>query len=65
MLLQQLLTESTDRFEERFCNNHQKPIRFLRSIFYDEQDGAEEIENFLIEEIIIVFNRLNETTESK
>ena len=34
-------------FEKEFCNNHQKPIRFLRSVFYDEQDGAEQIENFI------------------
>ena len=38
-------------FEKEFCNNHQKPIRFLRSIFYDEQDGAEKIENFLYQSL--------------
>jgi|GEM_PF-4456958 len=36
-------------FEKKFCNNHQKPIRFLRSIFYDEQDGAEQIKDFIRE----------------
>jgi len=36
-----------EEFEKEFCNNHQKPIRFLRGIFYDEQDGAEKIEDFL------------------
>lgn len=35
-------------FRKEFCNDHQKPIRFLRSVFYDEQDGAEQIEKFII-----------------
>jgi hypothetical protein len=34
-------------FEKKFCNNHQKPIRFLRSIFFNTQDGAEQIEQFI------------------
>lgn len=34
-------------FERTFCNNHQKPIRFLRGVFFDEQDGAEQIEAFI------------------
>mgnify|MGYP001580632811 CR=1 FL=1 len=42
------LTEKIiEEFEKEFCNNHEKPIRFLRGVFYDEQDGAEQIENFL------------------
>ena len=41
-----------DEFEKEFCNNHQKPIRFLRSIFYDEQDGAEQIKFFLRQALI-------------
>ena len=40
-----------EKFEDKFCNNHQRPIRFLRSIFYDEQDGAEEIEQFILTEL--------------
>lgn len=45
--LDQLIEVKLKEFEKEFCNNHQKPIRFLRSVFYDEQDGAEQIEAFL------------------
>ena len=49
--LSTIKAEAVKRFESEFCNNHQKPIRFLRSVFYDEQDGAEQIEQFLLSEI--------------
>ena len=49
--LSKIKSEAIKRFESEFCNNHQKPIRFLRSVFYDEQDGAEQIETFLLSEI--------------
>ena len=46
------LTEKIiEEFEKEFCNNHEKPIRFLRGVFYDEQDGAEKIENFLYQSL--------------
>lgn len=45
--LKQFKEKKLDEFEKKFCNNHQKPIRFLRSVFYDEQDGAEQIEQFI------------------
>jgi len=43
-----------NKFILEFCNDHNGEIRFLRSIFYDEKDGAETIikfirENFKIE----------------
>lgn len=41
------IEEKIKEFENEFCNNHQMPVRFLRSIFYDEQDGAEQIISFL------------------
>ena len=34
-------------WEKEFCNDHGGEIRFLRSIFFDEKDGAEEIMNFI------------------
>lgn len=43
--------ELTQRFIHKFCNDHNGEIRFLRSIFYDEKDGAEEIMNFIKTEI--------------
>ena len=49
--LDTIKAEAARRFESQFCNNHQKPIRFLRSVFYDEQDGAEQIEKFILSEI--------------
>lgn len=36
------------KFRERFCNDHNGEIRFLRSVFYDEKDGAEQILSFLL-----------------
>lgn len=42
-----------DRFISNFCNDHQKPLRFLRSVFYDEQDGAEKILEFIEKEIAL------------
>ena len=45
-------TESWEiEFINKFCNAHQKPIRFLRRVFYDEQDGAEEIMSFIKDKI--------------
>ena len=52
-----------DEFEEEFCNNHQKPIRFLRSVFFDEQDGAEQIEDFLLSALTHQFDELKEKIE--
>ena len=46
------LDKEIEAFEKEFCNNHQKPIRFLRSVFYDEQDGAERIEDFLRQSLL-------------
>src|SRR3990167_10525502 len=34
-------------FIKEFCNDHNGRVRFLRGIFYDEQDGAENIISFL------------------
>ena len=30
-------------FIRKFCNDHNGHVRFLRGVFYDEKDGAEEI----------------------
>ncbi|KKU25873.1 MAG: hypothetical protein UX38_C0013G0008 [Microgenomates group bacterium GW2011_GWC1_46_16] len=54
-----------DEFEKEFCNNHQKPIRFLRSIFYDEQDGAEQIKFFLRQALIHQLDELKGKVENK
>jgi len=43
--------KSTDKiledFIRKFCNDHNGEIRFLRSVFYDKKDGAEQIIAFL------------------
>jgi len=60
--------EIINEFESEFCNNHQKPIRFLRSIFYDEQDGAEQIELFIkksLTRILKDFAKLLESLKAK
>ena len=54
-----------EEFEREFCNNHQKPIRFLRSIFYDEQDGAEKIEEFIKSSLTYLLSGIIEEIEKK
>lgn len=36
-----------DTFINKFCNDHNGEMRFLRGIFYDEKDGAGEIMKFI------------------
>jgi len=36
-----------EEFISKFCNNHNGEIRFLRSIFFDEKDGSEQILKFI------------------
>jgi ferritin len=39
--------DSRFQFISEFCNDHNGEIRFLRSVFYDEKDGAESILEFI------------------
>ena len=39
--------EIMKEFIREFCNDHNGPVRFLRGVFYDERDGAEQIISFL------------------
>jgi hypothetical protein len=36
-----------EEFRKKYCNDHNGEVRFLRSVFYDEKDGAQEIEAFI------------------
>ena len=47
MKISQILKENEKEFIDKFCNDHNGEVRFLRSIFWDEKDGAEEILSFL------------------
>ena len=42
-----LKKELIEEFVKKFCNDHNGEVRFLRGIFYDEKDGAEEILEFI------------------
>lgn len=47
MTKEQIIEQIMDEFISKFCNNHGGEIRFLRQVFYDEKDGAEQIITFL------------------
>jgi len=40
--------EIADEIIDKYCNNHGGEIRFLRSVFWDEKDGAEKIINTIL-----------------
>ncbi len=56
MTKQQTIEEMVKEFREKFCNDHERPIRFLRSIFWDEQDGAEQIEFFILQALSTAYD---------
>jgi hypothetical protein len=51
-------------FIKEFCNDHNGPVRFLRSVFYDEQDGAEQIIDFFAAELEKKEKEVNEIIKS-
>jgi len=51
-----------NKFILEFCNDHNGEIRFLRSIFYDEKDGAETIIKFIRENLKIEIANLAKRT---
>ncbi len=61
-LLNELEKEIISDFILKFCNNHNGEIRFLRSVFFDEKDGAETIINFIKQKIAEV--RIADTKRS-
>ena len=59
------IEEIKNEFISKFCNDHNGEIRFLRSIFYDEKDGAEEILNFISQALSQYKDSLVEEIENK
>ena len=45
--LNEIEKEIETEFIYEFCNDHNGDVRFLRSIFYDEKDGSEQIIVFI------------------
>ena len=52
-------------FVREFCNDHNGEIRFLRGVFYDEKDGAEQIIAFLTSKIAQALAEEGERIERK
>ena len=49
-MLKDIIKKAKDKFEDKFCNNHGK-IRFLRGIFFNDEDAIEKIEQFMSQQI--------------
>ena len=45
------IKEIESEFDKEFCNNHNHPIRFLRSVFLDEEDQIMTIKQFYSQKI--------------